>query len=164
MAGKEKDEPDDPKVTGKTIAKWVVANRGGFRGPQGLPMYKPPYSRITAIDMNTGKHLWYIPNGDTPEYIKNHKALRGVDVPTTGATSLPVTLITKSLLVHAEGSRGEPVLRAVDKKTGKRLGTVDLPAHGQYGMMTYQHDGKQYIVVQIMGPTYPGALAALRLP
>ena len=164
VPGKEKDKPDDPKVTGKTIAKWVVANRGTFRGPQGLPIYKPPYSRITAIDMNTGKHLWHIPNGDTPEYIKNHKALRGVDVPTTGATSLPVTLITKSLLVHAEGSRGEPVLRAVDKKTGKRLGTVDLPAHGQYGMMTYQHDGKQYIVVQIMGPTYPGALAALRLP
>ena len=164
VSGRLKDDPDDVKTTGKTVAKWVVANRGDFRGPQGLPIFKPPYSRITAIDMNTGKHLWWIPNGDTPEFIKNHRALQGVELPNTGVTSFPVTLVTRSLLVHAEGSAGKPVLRAVDKKTGERLGTVELPAPGQYGMMTYLHDDQQYIVVQVMGRTHPGALAALRLP
>ncbi len=112
------DEPDDPMTTGKTVADWVVANRGDFHGPQGLPIYKPPYSRITAIDMNTGEHLWQIPNGDTPERIKNHPALKGVDLPNTGVNSHPNTVVTKSLLIHAEGARGKPVLRAIDKKTG----------------------------------------------
>ena len=158
------DEPDDSMTTGKTVADWVVANRGDFRGPQGLPIFKLPYSRITAIDMNTGEELWMIPNGDTPERIKNHRALRGVDLPNTGVSSIPVTLVTGSLLIHAEGAGGEPVLRAVDKKTGERLGIVDIPAPGQYGMMTYLHDGRQYIVVQIMSRNRPGSLVALRLP
>ena len=118
MPGHEIDEPDDPKTTGRTIADWAVVNRGDFRGPQGLPIYKPPYSRITAIDMNTGEHLWQIPNGDTPERIKNHPALKGVDLPNTGVNSHPNTVVTKSLLIHAEGARGKPVLRAIDKKTG----------------------------------------------
>ncbi len=164
VPGRVMDEPDDRMTTGKTISDWVVANRGDFRGPQGLPIYKPPYSRITAIDMNTGEQLWQIPNGDTPARIKNHPALQGVDLPNTGVTTMPVTLATVSLLVHAEGSGGQPLLRAIDKKTGERLGVVDLPAPGQYGMMTYLHDGKQYIVVQIMSPTHPGSLVALRLP
>jgi len=72
-------------------------------------------------------------------------------------------VVTKSLLIHAEGAAGKPVLRAIDKKTGERLGVVDIPAPGQYGMMTYLHDGQQYIVVQIMSRTHPGSLVALRL-
>ena len=164
VPGRDMDEPDDPMTTGATVADWVVANRGDFHGPEGLPIYKPPYSRITAIDMNTGEHLWQIPNGDTPERIKNHPALKGVDLPTTGVSSHPNTVVTKSLLIHAEGARGKPVLRAIDKKTGERLGVVDIPAPGQYGMMTYLHDGQQYIVVQIMSRTHPGSLVALRLP
>jgi len=164
VPGSVMDEPDDRMTTGKTLSDWVVANRGDFRGPQGLPIYKPPYSRITAIDMNTGEQLWQIPNGDTPARIKNHPALEGVDLPNTGVTTSPVTLATASLLIHAEGSGGQPVLRAIDKKTGERLGVVDMPAQGQYGIMTYLHEGKQYIVVQIMSPTHPGSLVALRLP
>ena len=164
VPGSDMDDPDDPMTTGATIADWVVANRGDFQGPQGLPIFKPPYSRITAIDMNTGEHLWQIPNGDTPERIKNHPALQGVDLGNTGVTSHPNTLVTKSLLIHAEGSDGQPVLRAIDKKTGERVGVVDIPAPGQYGMMSYSHDGTQYIVVQIMSRTHPGALVALRLP
>ncbi len=164
VPGHEMDDPDDPKTTGTTIADWVVKNRGDFRGPQGLPIYKPPYSRITAIDMNTGDHLWWIPNGDTPERIKNHPALQGVDLPNTGVDSFPVTMVTRSLLIHAEGAGGEAVLRAVDKKTGERLGVVELPAPGQYGMMTYLHEGTQYIVVQITGKGEAGSLAALALP
>ena len=164
VPGREMDEPDDPMTTGRTVADWVVANRGDFGGPQGLPIYKPPYSRITAIDMNTGEHLWMAPNGDTPERIRNHPALEGVDLPNTGVTSHAVTLATRTLLISAEGSGGASVLRAVDKRTGDRLGTIEIPAPGQYGMMTYMHEGRQYIVVQISSPAHPGALAAVRLP
>ena len=164
VPGYEIDEPGDPMTTGKTIADFAVANRGDFRGPQGLPIFKPPYSRITAIDMNTGEHLWWIPNGDTPERIKNHPALRGVELPNTGVTSHPVTMVTGSLVIHAEGTAGQPLLRAINKRTGERLGVVELPAPGQYGMMTYLHDGRQYIVVQVSSRDHPGALVALRLP
>ena len=165
VPGSQMDEPDDPMTTGKTVADWVVANRGDFRGPQGLPIYKPPYSRITAIDMNTGEHLWWIPNGDTPERVKNHPALQGVELPNTGVDSHPVTLVTGSLLIYAEGAGGAAVLRAVDKRTGARVGTVDLPSPGQYGMMTYASEGRQYIVVQLTGKAgEPGSLVALALP
>ena len=62
VPGREMDDPEDIMTTGRTISDWAVANRGDFRGPQGLPIFKPPYSKITAIDMNTGEHLWWIPN------------------------------------------------------------------------------------------------------
>lgn len=162
VPGAKMDEPDDPKTTGKTLSQWVVANRGDLRGPQGLPIWKPPYSRIVAIDMNTGEFLWEQPNGDTPARIRNHPALKGLNIPNTGQMSHAVMMTTKTLLITAPG--GDPVLYAVDKRTGKRLGTIKLPAPGQYGMMGYLHEGKQYIVVQVMGTTYPGSLAALRLP
>ena len=164
VAGREMDEPDDIMTTGETIADWVVANRGDFRGPQGLPIYKPPYSQIVAIDMNTGEQVWSMPNGDTPERIRNHPALEGVDLPNTGRTSHAVTMVTETVLITAEGLDGAPVLHAVDKRTGERMGTVELPAPGQYGMMGYLHEGRQYIVVQIASGTHPGSLAALRLP
>jgi len=166
VPGTQMDDPEDIMTTGRTISDWVVANRGDFRGPQGLPIYKPPYSSITAIDMNTGEHLWRIPNGDTPDRIKNNPALAGVDLPPTGVESHPVTMVTGTLLIHAEGTAGHPLLHATDKRTGEKLGTVDLPALGQYGMMTFMHAGSQYIVVQIASTAeqFPGSLAALRLP
>ena len=163
VPGGDIDEPDDIMTTGSTLSQYAVLDRGDFRGPQGLPIHKPPYGRITAIDMNTGEHLWWIPNGDTPERIRNHPALQGVDLPNTGQTSKAITMVTKTLLVTAEGGGGEPRLHAVDKTTGERLATIDLPAAGQYGMMTYMHEGNQYIVVQTGGRT-PAALVALRLP
>lgn len=176
VPGDAMDEPDSPKTTGTTVSPWVVANRGDLRGPQGLPIWKPPYSTITAIDMNTGEHLWRIPNGDTPDRIRNHPALRGLDLPNTGQQNHAVMLATRTLLITAPGGT-QSLLFAVDKQTGKRLGTVRLPAPGQYGMMSYLHDGKQYIVVQIGGAAYPGSqvqvdaatahpgsLVALRLP
>jgi glucose dehydrogenase len=163
VPGSQMDKPNDPKTTGRTLSQWVVSNRGDLRGPQGLPIWKPPYGSITAIDMNTGEHLWRIPNGDTPAFIKNHPALKGVTLPNTGQQSHAVMMATPTLLITAPGGT-DAVLYAVDKKTGKRLGTVKLPAPGQYGMMGYLHEGKQYVVVQIMGQTYPGSLVALRLP
>ena len=163
VPGRDIDEPDDFMTTGTTLSQYAVLDRGDFRGPQGLPIHKPPYGRITAIDMNTGEHLWWIPNGNTPERIRNHPALQGVDLPNTGQTSKAITMVTKTLLVTAEGGGGEPRLHAVDKMTGERLATIDLPAAGQYGMMTYMYEGNQYIVVQTGGRT-PAALVALRLP
>jgi quinoprotein glucose dehydrogenase len=163
VPGQQMDEPHDPKTTGKTLSRWVVANRGDLRGPEGLPIWKAPYSRIVAIDMNTGEHLWAVPNGDTPDHIRNHPALKGVNIPNTGQQSHPVMIATRTLLISAPGG-DQPLLFALDKQTGKRLGTVKLPAPGQYGIMTYQHEGQQYIVVQVMGRNHPGSLAALRLP
>jgi glucose dehydrogenase len=162
VPGSKMDDPDDPKTTGKTLSQWVVSNRGDLRGPQGLPIWKPPYSRIVAIDMNTGEHLWEMPNGDTPERIKNHPALKGLELPNTGQISTAVMMTTRTLLITAPGT--DPVLYGVDKKTGQRLGTVKMPAPGQYGMMGYLHQGRQYVVVQIASPTHPGSLVALRLP
>ena len=158
------DAPEDIKTTGRTIADFAVLNRGDFRGPQGLPIFKPPYSRIVAIDMNTGEHLWETPNGDTPDRIQNHPALEQVAIANTGRTSHPITMVTKTLVITAEGTGGTPRLHAVDKQSGARVGTVSLPASGQYGMMGYQHDNQQYIVVQVAGRNMPGSLAALRLP
>ena len=163
VPGSQMDKPNDPKTTGKTLSRWVVANRGDLAGPQGLPIWKPPYGSITAIDMKTGEHLWRIPNGDTPAFIKNHPALKGVTLPNTGQQSHAVMMTTPTLLITAPGGT-DAVLYAVDKKTGRRLGTVKLPAPGQYGMMGYLHEGRQYVVVQIMGQTYPGSLVAVRLP
>ena len=163
VPGQDLDRPDDIMTTGTTIAEWAVLNRGDFRGPQGLPIWKPPYSQVVAIDMNTGEHLWAVPNGDTPDYIRNHEALQGVELPNTGRLSYPITMVTPTLLITAEGAGGAAVLRAVDKMTGERLATVELPAPGQYGMMGYMHDGQQYIVVQIAGRGIPGSLVGLRL-
>ena len=158
------DAPEDIKTTGRTIADFAVLNRGDFRGPQGLPIFKPPYSRIVAIDMNTGEHLWETPTGDTPDRIQNNPALEQVEIANTGRTSHPITMVTKTLVITAEGTGGTPRLHAVDKQSGARVGTVSLPASGQYGMMGYQHDNQQYIVVQVAGRNMPGSLAALRLP
>ena len=79
-----------------------------LQGPQGLPLFKPPYGRITAIDMNTGDTLWTIPNGDTPPQIANHPALEGVDLPNTGVRSQALTLVSKTLLMYNEGRGGGP--------------------------------------------------------
>lgn len=127
-------------------------------------MLKPPYGRITAIDMNTGEHLWWIPNGDTPERITNHPMLQGVDLPNTGQPSHATALVTRTLLIYGEGRSGEPRMHAVNKRTGERLGTVQLPATTDTAPMTFLHEGSQYIVTAVSGPELPGSLVALRLP
>ncbi len=164
VPGSDIDAPEHIMTTGRTISAWAVANRGDFSGPQGLPIFKPPYSRVVAIDMNTGEHLWETPNGDTPDYIENHPALAGVTVGNTGRLAHAVTMVTPTLLLTAEGIGGAPLLHALDKATGARLGSVELPASGQYGMMGYLHEGRQYVVVQVAGAGLPGSLVALRLP
>ncbi len=137
-----------------------------LQGPQGLPLIKPPWGRITAIDLKTGEHLWMVPNGDTPEEVSNHPALAGIDIPNTGKTTRGGILVTKSLLFVGVGAQliGEPILQAFDKRTGDRIAVIDLPAIVTGVPMTYMLDGKQYIVVAVGAANHPGELVALTLP
>ena len=117
---------------------------------QGLPILKPPYSSIVAIDLNTGEHAFHIPNGDTPKNIKNNPALAGVDIPRTGKVFAHATLLaTKSLLIYGEGRSGAPLLHAVDKATGEELAEIELPGPTNTAPMTYMHEGRQYIIVSV---------------
>ncbi|HIF86039.1 MAG TPA: hypothetical protein EYQ30_04320 [Gammaproteobacteria bacterium] len=151
------------RPTGTTIADYAVGlgTPNGVRGPQGLPLEKPPYSRITAIDLNTGDHLWWIPNGGTPRFIQQHPALEGIDIPPTGNINHSALMVTPDMLLHtAIGDDGvTPYLFAINKATGERLGSVESPGLGMYGLMSYMHDGKQRIILQT-----PGQLVAFSLP
>jgi glucose dehydrogenase len=126
---------------------------GGAQLPwlQGLPLIKPPWGRITAIDMNEGEHLWQIANGPTPQEVAENPALKGLDVPATGRPTRAVTLVTKTLLFAAEGWGGSPVLRAHDKATGAVVAEIALPGAVGGRPMTYMIDGKQYVVVSVAG-------------
>ncbi|MDT8370070.1 MAG: PQQ-binding-like beta-propeller repeat protein [Longimicrobiales bacterium] len=143
---------------------YVSRGPGGIRGPQGLPLFKPPYGAITAIDLNTGEHLWRIPNGTTPETIANHPALEGVDLPNTGKNAHANILVTKTLLFYGEGRGQDPVLHVVDKATGEEIATIDLPAPTTTAPMSYVHEGRQYIVLSVAGAGEPAQLVALALP
>ncbi len=140
-------------TTGTTVAQYAVGTgAGGPRGPQGLPLFKPPYSRITAIDLNTGEHLWMIPVGETPDRIKNNPALAGIDVGNTGTGAHAPMAVTKTMLIYAsQASDGTPHLFAVDKATGRQIGKVPVSADTRYGMMTYVHHGEQYVLLQTGG-------------
>jgi quinoprotein glucose dehydrogenase len=135
---------------------------GGGAGAQaasdplaGLPLFKGPAGRITAIDLNTGEHLWVIPNGDAPQEqqdaIRNHPLLKGVTVdPNLGRSGLGGLMVTATmLLAPGQTTDGGPHLFAIDKRSGKRLGKIQTAGLSRYGMMTYMHQGKQYIVVQL---------------
>jgi glucose dehydrogenase len=162
--GNERDDGQPGTARGRRVVDWVSGPGGGLGSIEGLPILSPPYGRITAIDMNTGEHLWWIPNGDTPDRIANHQLLEGVDVGNTGQPSHATALATRSLLMYGEGRSGTPRFHAVDKVTGARVGTVDLPAQSTTPPMTYMHEGRQYIVVPVAGGGMPGSLVALRLP
>ena len=146
-----------------------VAYMGSSRiGPRGLPLVKPPYGRITAIDLNTGNHKWMIANANSPDWIKSNPALKGLSIPATGMPDRVGMLVTKTLLFAGEGSGlyasdggGGNKFRAYDKKTGVLIAETELPAN-QCGMpMTYSINGKQYIVVAVGAPGHAGELVAL---
>jgi len=147
---------------------------GGFGGltVQGLPLIKPPYSTISAINLNTGEIVWQVPHGDTPDAIRNNPALKGINLPRTGQSGYNIgTLITKTLVIAGDGQitttdthpRGA-MLRAYDKATGKEVGAVWMPAPQSGSPMTYMWNGRQYIVVAISGGAYSGEYRAYALP
>lgn len=149
--------------------------RNGFKPGEitvnGLPLLKPPYGRITAIDLKTGDHAWQVPHGDTPDEIRNHPALKGKTIPRTGQAGVVGPLTTKSLVVCGDpsfttgkdGKRGA-MLRAYDKATGEERGAVYMPAPQTGAPMTYMLNGRQYLVLAISGGNYSAELVAFRLP
>jgi quinoprotein glucose dehydrogenase len=141
-------------------------------GPQGLPMVRGPWGRITAIDLNTGDHVWMIPNGPTPDYIRDHPALKGIDLGPTGRPERSPLMVTKTLLFGADGAglfnagpgAGGRMFRAIDKKTGMIIHEMALPA-GTTGIpMTYMVNDRQFIVVAVGERNVPAELVALALP
>jgi quinoprotein glucose dehydrogenase len=138
---------------------------------QGLPLIKPPYGRITAIDLTKGEIAWQVAHGETPDDIRNHPALKGLAIPRTGRAGRIGTLTTRSLVIAGEGGtftladgRRGAMLRAYDKRTGADAGAVYMPAPQSGSPMTYRLNGEQYIVLAISAPTFPGELIAFKLP
>jgi quinoprotein glucose dehydrogenase len=138
-------------------------------GPQGLPLIKPPYGRITAIDLNTGDHLWMVPNGDGP---RDDPAFKGLNLPPLGQPGRAAPLLTRSFLFMGEGDMvgismpkfsGGNMFRAYDKKTGKVVWQADLGAGTTSPPISYMYKGKQYIVVGVGGVKHPAELVAMSL-
>jgi len=159
-ASRETPTPDDPE-RGPPRSRLEV---------QGLPLLKPPYGIISAIDMNNGEILWQIPHGETPDAIRNNRALADLDIPRTGQGVSVGTLVTDTLLIAGEGlvtntalGRGA-MLRAYDKLTGAEVGAVYMPAPQTGSPMTYLLDGEQYLVVAVSGAGYSGELLVYKVP
>ena len=129
----------------------------------GVPLVKPPWGRITAIDLNTGDHRWMVPNADTPADIAERLELDPATLPRTGKPIRGGLLVTATLLFSGEGLGGEPILRAFDKATGATIAEITLPAAATGHPMSYRHDGHQYLVVAVGSPTHPAEFVALRL-
>jgi glucose dehydrogenase len=146
------------------------ATRAARLNPHGLPLLKPPYGRITAINMDKGEFVWQIAHGDTPDFVRNNPALKGLNIPRTGQSGYVGILVTKTLIIAGEPqftTAGHPrgaLLRAYDKATGKDVGAVWMPAPVSGTPMTYAVNGRQYIIVPISGGNFPGEYVAFALP
>ncbi len=163
-------------TTGTTVVAYAP---GGPLEPlpliQGLPLYKPLYQALAAYDMNTGEKLWDIPIGETADRIRNHPLLEGVEIPNAGGTAFSIQMVVGDLLLQTTedlrgntevNENGMPLLHARDKRTGEILASLEIPRPGEYGMMSYMHEGKQYILMQTGSPKrgQQVALVALTLP
>lgn len=143
-----------------------------IEAPMGLPLIKPPWGRITAIDLNTGDHAWMVPNGQAPEYVRKSPALAGIDLSGAGNPERAPLLVTKTLLFSGDGAGlfssgpqgGGKKFRALDKKTGKTIFEMELPANETGLPMTYMTGGRQYIVVAVGAAGFPAELVAMALP
>jgi len=150
---------------------WVKRAWPKMLGPQGLPdPFKPPYAKLTAIDLNKGEILWSVANGDG---IRNHPAFKGLNLPPIGTPGRNAAIVTKSLVFMGEGSDtgvgvpagfGGKMFRAFDKKTGRIVWEKELPAGVSNSPMTYMVNGKQYILVAVSGRQFPGEYVALAIP
>jgi len=162
---------DTPEQTGVTHSAFSRAQGGGRGRPvtlEGLPLWKGPDGRIVAIDLNTGEQLWMIPNGDAPQEdqdrIRNHPLLRGLNLDESvynrGRSGHSAMVVSPNLLfasgINADGGA---VLYALDKRTGERLGEIEIPGISRYGMSSWEHNGHQVVLVQLQD-----GLAAFGLP
>jgi glucose dehydrogenase/cytochrome c5 len=155
----------------RTNMAYVQVNNHTVEGPRGLPILKPPYSELVALDMNRGEQVWRVPNGGAPDSVRNNPALKGLnlDFDRMGQVDIrPGPLLTKELLFMGESgtisaSRGGSAFRAYDKKTGKTVWSMALPTLSTGAPMTYVHKGRQYIVIAVSAPGKPAELIALTL-
>ena len=167
-APQKKPTPPPPAPAG---GRGAAAGGGGFGlNVQGLSVIKPPYGVISAVDLDRGELKWKVPYGETPDAVRNHPALKGMTIPNTGQGGSVGLLVTKTLVVLGDSQvtsvthpRGA-MFRAYDKQTGKEVGAVWMPAPQSGSPMTYQANGKQYIVVAVSGGNYSGEYIAYALP
>ena len=145
---------------------FIMGGGGRIPNVRGLPLIKPPYSRVTAINLNTGEHAWMVPAGETPAEIRNNPALQGLTIPNTGGQSRPVVLATKTLLFIGEPGRGQLTFRAHDKATGAVVAEIPIPGGIGSSPMTYALNGRQYIAFWVgdQATQTPAQLVALALP
>jgi len=164
------DQRDAPGPHGPGESVPVEAPPKHGTAYKGLPLTKPPYGRLTAIDLNRGEHKWMVPVGDGP---RHHPLLKDLNLPPLGTPGRRAPLVTKTLLFLGEGDRtavripyggGGNMFRAYDKATGKVIWETEFPRGVTGAPMTYMAGGKQYIVVAIGGLDYPAELVALALP
>jgi quinoprotein glucose dehydrogenase len=161
---------------GAAAASAPAAGAGGGGGGltvDGLPLVKPPYGTLSAVNLDRGEIVWQVAHGDTPDNVRNHPALKGLTIPKTGqvGTGGIGSVVTKTLVVMGDPQvtttpehRRGAMLRAYDKTTGKEVGALWMEAPESGSPMTYLADGKQYIVVAISGGTYTGEYVAFALP
>ena len=163
----------NPGSVGPTAEPGAAGGGGG--GPlsvHGLPLVKPPYGRLSAVNLDRGEIVWQVPRGETPDNIRNNPALKGLNIPNTGQPGQNTgTLVTKALVIQGDpevtSSPAHPrgaMLRAYDKATGKEVGAVWMPAPQSGSPMSYSVNGRQYIVVAISGGSYTGEYVAFALP
>jgi quinoprotein glucose dehydrogenase len=136
-------------------------------GPDGLPLFKGPYGRITAIDLNRGEIVWQRANGGGSPAIRDHARLRDLDLPPLGG-GRDFLLLTRTLLFSAQQTPGNGdawVLAARDKATGELLTEIPLPGRALGAPMSYEVDGRQYVAVTVRGARgAPPELVALAVP
>jgi len=154
----------------ETNLRYRAGSRALVQGPRGLPLTKPPYGRVTAINLNTGEHVWMVANGDGP---RNHPELKTLNLPPLGQAVRSTAIVTKTLLFVTEGDQNNPrtppggggkKFRALDKATGKTLWETEFEAGATGAPITYVYQGKQYVVLAIGGNQHPGEFVALSLP
>jgi quinoprotein glucose dehydrogenase len=166
--GSNPDAAPPPSFAGAEVANTKPIPRLDV---DGLPIVKPPYGVLAAIDLHEGELKWRVPHGDTPDQVRNHPTLKSMSIPKTGQPGSVGLLVTKSLVIlgdpevttTAEHPRGA-MLRAYDKATGQQVGAVYMPAPQSGSPMTYLANGKQYIVVAVSGGPYSGEYLAFSLP
>jgi quinoprotein glucose dehydrogenase len=157
-----------PSADAATIA---AANAG--LTVEGLPIVKPPYGVLSALNLDRGELVWQVPHGETPDNIRNHPLLRGMNIPKTGqaGTSGVGLMVTKTIVVMGDPQVTSPpgrprgaMLRAYDKRTGQEVGAQWLPAAQSGSPMSYSVDGRQFIIVAVAGGSYTGEYIAFALP
>jgi quinoprotein glucose dehydrogenase len=168
--GSAADFPQEPRRPANQ-APAAPASAAGGTLVQGLPLVKPPYGTLSAINLDKGEITWQVPHGDTPDVVRNHPALKGLNIPKTGQSGAVGLVVTKTLVIMGDPQVTAPpgrtrgaMLRAYDKASGKEVGAVYLPAPQSGSPMTYLHNGRQYIVVAVSGGAYSGEYIAFALP